>query len=165
MPLISVSKGKKNTMLIRKASVTDVKGIHAALMQGATAALLLPRSLSQLYAHCRDFHVLEDDNGIVGCCALSIVWEDLAEVRSLFLHERLRGRGLGRELVEVCLEESKILGIRRVFTLTYQTGFFSHLGFAAVSKDVLPQKIWADCIHCPKFPDCDEVAMLRTFPE
>ena len=150
-------------MLVRRAMVADIKGIHAVLMKAASSALLLPRSLSQLYAHCRDFHVLEaGGGGIAGCCALSIVWDDLAEIRSLFLDETLRGCGLGRELVDVCLEEARTLGIRRVFTLTYQTAFFSRLGFAEVGKDVLPQKIWADCIHCPKFPECDEIAMLRT---
>jgi amino-acid N-acetyltransferase len=149
-------------MKIRKTAVADIKGIHAALLKASEAGLLLPRSLSQLYAHCRDFHVIEDANGVItGCCALSIVWDDLAEIRSLFLEEELRGRGLGRMLVDVCLAEAKKLGIRRVFTLTYQTGFFIRMGFAEVGKDVLPQKIWADCIHCPKFPECDEIAMLK----
>lgn len=146
---------------IRKATVADIKTIHGMLLSGAAGGLLLSRSLSQLYNHVRDFYVLRDKSGnIVGCNALSVVWDDLAEVRSLFLDASLRGRGLGRTLVERGIEETRALGIRRVFTLTYNTAFFSSLGFEEVSKDALPQKVWADCVHCPKFPDCDEVAMI-----
>ena len=94
-------------------------------------------------------------------CAAAVIWEDLAEIRSLFVREELRGKGYGRVLVEGCLEDARALGIRRLFTLTYKTEFFSKMGFVEVGKDVLPQKIWADCIHCPKFPDCDEIAMQR----
>lgn len=145
-----------------KAFIKDIKGIHALLLGGAHNGLLLPRSLSDLYNHVRDFYVLRDPDGtVVGCCALSVVWEDLAEIRSLFVHERLRGKGCGRQLADACLQSAKSLGIHKVFTLTYETAFFAHLGFIEVGKDVLPQKIWADCIHCPKFPDCDEIAMQR----
>lgn len=147
---------------LHPALVKDMKDIHGLLLKAADTGQLLPRSLSDLYNHTRDFLVLRDSIGIVaGCCALSIVWEDLAEVRSLFVLEELRGKGYGRALAEGCLETARQMGIRRVFTLTYRTGFFSRIGFKEVGKDVLPQKIWADCIHCPKFPDCDEVAMQR----
>lgn len=147
---------------LHRALIQDIKTIHAFLLGAAEKRLLLPRSLSDLYNHAREFFVLHDARGrVAGCCALSIVWEDLAEIRSLFVCEELRGRGAGRVLAEACLDEAKGLGIRKVFTLTYETGFFARLGFEEVTKDVLPQKIWADCIHCPKFPDCDEVAMQR----
>jgi len=124
--------------------------------------LLLPRSYSDLYSHLRDYYVIARDQGpgIFGCCALSIVWENLAEVRSLAIVSDLRGQGWGRKLVESCLSEAITLGIYSVFTLTYQVAFFARLGFVEISKDVLPQKVWADCLRCPKFPDCDETAML-----
>jgi amino-acid N-acetyltransferase len=139
-----------------------MKDVHALLLESASAGELLPRSLSDLYSHTRDFILIKGKDGTVaGCCALSIVWEDLAEIRSLFVREDLRRSGWGRFLAGVCLENAGALGIRRVFTLTYRTDFFSNLGFVEVSKDKLPQKIWADCIHCPKFPDCDEIAMQR----
>lgn len=142
--------------------VRDMKEVHAMLLGAASSGQLLPRSLSDLYSHTRDFIIAKDTRGlIVGCCALSIVWEDLAEIRSLFVSEELRGKGYGRVLTEACIEAARELGMRRLFTLTYKTRFFAHLGFVEVGKDVLPQKIWADCIHCPKFPDCDEVAMQR----
>ena len=124
--------------------------------------LLLPRSYSDLYSHLRDYYVIARDQGpgIFGCCALSIVWENLAEVRSLAIVSDLRGQGWGRKLVESCLSEAITLGIFSVFTLTYQVAFFARLGFVEISKDVLPQKVWADCLRCPKFPDCDETALL-----
>lgn len=147
---------------LRKALSGDVKLIHSCLMTGSSAALLLPRSLSNIYNHVRDFYVAEDEEGrFAGCCALAVIWEDLAEIRSLYVHETARGNGLGRRLVEMCIEEGRALGMRRIFTLTYQVDFFARLNFGEVGKDVLPQKIWADCIHCPKFPDCDEIAMLK----
>ncbi|MGE4298676.1 MAG: N-acetyltransferase [Desulfovibrionaceae bacterium] len=149
--------------IIRKARVQDAKPIHALLMECSAQGLLLPRSFNAIYSHLRDFYVASPDaerTGVSGCCALSIAWADLAEIRSLVVGEALRGKGLGRKLVEACLSESVTLGIFKVFTLTYQPRFFEKVGFREVTKDMLPQKVWADCIHCPKFPECDETAML-----
>jgi amino-acid N-acetyltransferase len=147
---------------LHNALVRDMKDVHALLLGSASTGELLARSLSNLYSHTRDFILIKGEDGTVaGCCALSIIWEDLAEIRSLFVCENLRRLGWGRLLTEACLENARALGIRRVFTLTYRTDFFSNFGFVEVSKDTLPQKIWADCIHCPKFPDCDEIAMQR----
>ncbi|MDL2280029.1 N-acetyltransferase [Desulfovibrio sp. OttesenSCG-928-G11] len=146
----------------RQATMPDIRELHAFLLGDAANNRLLPRSLSDLYARTRDFHLLYDEKGLLaGCCALSLVWEDLAEIRSLLVREDLRGKGLGRALVLACADAARALGIRRLFTLTYEKLFFNRLGFVEVGKDVLPQKIWADCIHCPKFPDCDEIAMQR----
>ncbi len=150
------------TITLESPLVRDMKEVHALLLGGSGAGQLLSRSLSDLYSHTRDFVVVRDGNGhVAGCCALSIVWEDLAEIRSLFVREDMRGHSMGRLLCEACLETARDMGIRKVFTLTYKTVFFSHMGFVEIGKDVLPQKIWAGCIHCPKFPDCDEVAMQR----
>jgi len=150
---------------IRKARIQDVKGIHGLLMHSGGMGLLLPRSLSDLYNKLRDFYVLADRDAetVHGCCALALTWEDIAEVRSLAIAEDLRGRGFGKRLVEACLSEAVTLGLFRVFTLTYQVDFFTRLDFAVVDKEVLPQKVWADCLNCPKFPGCDETAMLIEF--
>ena len=151
---------------IRKAHAGDVKGIHALLMACASKGLLLPRALSHLYRHIRDFYVAElPDGTLLGCCALAPTWDDLAEVCSLVVAENTRRQGLGRKLVERCIEDCTELRISRVFALTYQEVFFQHLGFSIVDKDVLPQKIWADCVHCPKYPDCDETAVLLELKE
>ncbi len=148
--------------LLQSALLKDMKEVHALLLASASEGELLPRSLSDLYSHTRDFFLLKDPKGAVaGCCALSIVWEDLAEIRSLFVRQDLRRLGHGRLLVEACLESARAFGVRRVFTLTYRPDFFGALGFIEIGKDKLPQKIWADCIHCPKFPDCDEIALQR----
>lgn len=138
--------------------------MHALIMAGAEKGLLLPRTRAQLFTAMRDFFVLADSETgeIAGCCALAIIWEDLAEVRSLYVSDAYRRQGLGHKLVQACMEDAVALGITRVFTLTYQTAFFKNAGFTEVPKESLPQKIWTDCIHCPKFPNCDEVALIRS---
>lgn len=148
--------------MIRKAKIGDVKHIHSLLTHFAERNLLLSRSLSELYEHLRDYAVYErpDTGEIAGVVALSISWENLAEIRSLAVFEDQQSRGVGRRLVEHCLSEAVMLGIYRVFSLTYQPKFFEKLGFSIVDKNMLPHKIWADCVKCPKFPDCDETAVL-----
>ena len=157
---------QKGDVTVRKAVVDDVKDIHALLMQVALKGQLLPRALTYLYGHVRNFFVLvKPDGEIIGCVALAPVWEDLAEVASLVIREDQRGKGLGLLAVQACLADCPSIGIKRVFALTYQEGFFNHIGFPTVEKDVLPQKIWADCVHCPKYPDCDEFAVLHVLAE
>lgn len=149
-------------MTIRKARIKDVKAIHRLLMQTEQhEGLVLPRSFSQLYSRLRDFVVAVDaDDTVVGCCALSLIWEDLAEIRSLVVAPEQRGNNLGSKLVEACLSEAVTLGIYKVYTLTEVTGFFARLGFAEEGMDALNQKIFLDCLNCPRFPDhCNEVAM------
>ena len=149
---------------IRPARMSDVKDIHSLLQQFAAKGLLLGRSISSLYDQLRDF-VVFDDNGIQGVCALHICWENLAEIRSLAVAEQHQGKGVGRQLVHSCLDEARSLEIGRVFTLTYQAAFFKKLGFTDIEKNDLPHKIWSDCLQCPKFPDCDEEALVWTAEE
>ena len=150
----------ENTLVVRKAHIDDVKSMHGLLLQCAQKGLLLPRALIHLYGHVRNFMVAENAEGeIVGCCALAPVWEDLAEICSLVVREDVRRVGAGRELVHACLAECQSLHIKKVFALTYQEAFFDRLGFKVVDKSVLPQKIWADCVHCAKYPNCDETAV------
>jgi amino-acid N-acetyltransferase len=148
--------------IIRKAKIQDVKAIHRIISRYANQALMLPRSLSELYDHLRDFYVVENSKGgaLLGACTFNISWEDLGEIRSLAVVEEGQHRGLGSKLVEACLSEAVELGLLRVFVLTMNKEFFSRFGFKEVEKSLLPHKIWADCIKCPKFPDCDEVAMI-----
>ena len=142
-----------DTYTVRRATMDDVKGIHALLMENARKGLLLPRALIFLYGHVRNFLVIDDPRGgLAACCALAPVWEDLAEVCSLAVREDLRKQGLGRKIV--------MARVKKVFSLTYQAAFFERIGFHEVDKGVLPQKIWADCVHCAKYPDCDETAMF-----
>jgi amino-acid N-acetyltransferase len=149
--------------MVRKAKTRDVVEVQRMLAYFAQQGKLLARSLSELYTNLRDLFVAVDGQTgqLIGCCSLHIVWENLAEIRSLAVQEPYHGSGFGRRLVEVCVAEAKDLGVARVFTLTYETSFFEHLGFQIVDKNIFPQKIWADCLHCPKFPDCDEIALVK----
>jgi RNA 3'-terminal phosphate cyclase (ATP) len=147
--------------VVRKARAEDVPAIQELVAHFAARGELLPRTLNELYQHLRDFFVCEVGGEIVGISALSLYWEDLAEIRSLAVREGRGGKGLGAALVNACLEEAARLGIRRVFALTYRPGFFERLGFRAIEKRELPQKIWKDCIKCAKFACCDEVALIR----
>jgi len=146
--------------MIRPAMMGDVKPIHALLQQFAGRGLLLGRALSTLYDQLRDFIVYEERGQILGVCSLHICWENLAEIRSLAVREEYQRRGIGRQMVESCLDDARSLDIHQVFSLTYQEGFFRRLGFVHIDKQQLPQKIWGDCLHCPKFPDCDEEALI-----
>ena len=149
--------------MIRRARISDVKKIHGILQHFSEKELLLGRSLSSLYDQLRDFIVFEDpeqDGVVVGVCALHVCWENLAEIRSLAIVEDKHGQGIGSEMVRVCLQEAEDLGVNRVFTLTYQPGFFGKIGFRGIDKGELPHKVWSDCIQCPKFPDCNEEAMI-----
>lgn len=147
--------------MIRKARMGDVKTIQKLVAEYARKGDMLPRSLSEIYENLRDYFVCMEDGGeIVGSAAIHIMWENLAEVRSVAVREDRMRRGVGTRLVEACISEAVVLGITRVFALTYRPEFFERLGFTRVDKAELPQKIWSDCLKCSKFPDCDEVALL-----
>jgi amino-acid N-acetyltransferase len=146
--------------MIRKARMSDAKEIQNLIGEYARKGDMLPRSLSSIYENIRDFFIFENEGGeVVGSAAVHIMWEDLAEVRSVAVREGEMRRGIGTRLVEACLSEAIVLGITRVFALTYKPDFFRRLGFREIDKSELPHKIWSDCLKCPKFPDCDEVAM------
>ncbi len=147
--------------MIRKAKISDVKYIYKLIVHFARLGEVLPRPMVELYEHVRDFFVYEDKDLIVGACALHICWENLAEIRSLVVSEEYQNKGLGVQLVTACLEEAKILGIPKVFVLTTVPDFFEKLGFRKVSKNELPQKVWSDCIRCSKFPDCNEIPLIK----
>ena len=151
----------ENAITVRKARIDNVEGIHALVSAFARDHLMLARSRSELYESVRDYFVAETPDGtVVACGGLEIAWADLAEVKSLAVDEASKGKGLGREIVKACLAEARQLRIPRVFALTYQVEFFEKLGFHRIPKEDLPHKIWSTCINCPKFPDCDETAVV-----
>jgi amino-acid N-acetyltransferase len=148
-------------MAIRRAHIADAEQIQRLINQFADEERLLARSLSEIYDNLRDFSVSEGAHGqISGVCALHICWEGLAEIRSLAVTTQERNKGMGRELIEACLEEARELGISRIFLLTYIPPYFERMGFRPVDKATLPHKIWTDCVRCVKFPDCAETAMI-----
>ena len=149
--------------MIRKATIQDVKPIHGLLQAYGKKEELLARPLSELYDHIRDFSVYVDQHNqqLIGCCALQFCWEDLAEIRSLAVLPEHIGKNIGRILTETVLEEAKSFDVKKVFTLTYKPDFFKKFGFIQIERSDLPLKIWGDCMICVKFPDCDEIAMMK----
>lgn len=148
--------------MIRKARISDIKDMQKLINAFAKQNIMLPRSLNELYENIRDFWVVEDSKKILGCAALHISWDDLAEIKSLAVAKTKQGRGLGKILVSACLDEAKLMGAKKVFVLTYKPEFFKKFGFKKVKSSNLPHKIWAECINCCKFPDCQEIALLKT---
>ncbi|EEP60472.1 N-acetyltransferase [Sulfurihydrogenibium yellowstonense] len=144
-------------MKIRKAKVKDATEIFKILQHFALKEVLLPRSLNSIYENIRDFFVCEVDGKIVGVGSLHVYWEDLAEIKSLAVKEEYQHLGIGRSIVQECLNEAKELGIKRVFALTYVPDFFRKIGFEITDKSNFPQKVWTECIHCVKFNDCHEI--------
>jgi amino-acid N-acetyltransferase len=147
--------------MLRKAKISDIKQIQALINSFAKKDQMLPRSLNELYEAIRDFWVYEKNKKIIGCCALHVSWEDLAEIKSLAVRKDQQSKGIGKKLVSACLDEAKDLGSARVFALTYQPSFFVQFGFKKVQHSDLPHKVWAECINCPKFPNCQEISLLK----
>ena len=148
-------------MKIRKAKISDLKQVHRLVNDFARKEQMIPRSLNDLYETVRDFFVCEINSSICGVCALHIMWEDLAEIRSLAIDKKFQKMGIGKTLVKRCLKEAKSLGLKRVFALTYHPDFFKKMGFTDTDKAALPQKIWGDCLRCARFPECDEHAIIK----
>ena len=150
-------------MNIRPARVGDVPAIQDLIRTFADRKLMIRRSLGELYESIREFLVAVDEEGrIVGCAALHMFWDDLAELKCLAVSERAHGRGIGRRLVEACWDAARLLEIRTVFTLTYVAGFFEKCGYQQIEKSELPHKIWNECVRCPLFPSCTESALIRS---
>ena len=148
------------TAKVEKARIDDPPRIVALVNHYADRQLMLPRSLNDTYESLRDFYVWRENDEVVGCAALHVSWDGLGEVRSLAVREDATRRGIGRKLVQSCLDEARELGMKRVFALTYVPEFFKKFGFVLYAKENLPHKVWTDCLNCPKFPDCDEVALV-----
>jgi amino-acid N-acetyltransferase len=145
---------------IEKAKISDVPQMHQLINYFADKGEMLPRPLSELYENLRDYFVVRQGEGVIACGALHISWSDLAEIKSLAVAEDSQDKGIGGQLVRACLEEARELGITTVFCLTYRPDLFKKFDFKVVDKMELPRKVWGECYRCPKFPDCDEVALI-----
>ena len=152
-------------MEVRPAQMADVPALHRLITHHAERGRMLFRSYAELYEHLRDFLVAVDDDQVVGCCAVELVWRDLAEIKSLAVDETRRGNGIGRRLTGASIDEARRLGLARLFALTREVSFFSKLGFAVVPKESLPHKVWTDCVKCPVQDQCDETAVVLTLDD
>lgn len=147
-------------MNIRKAKVIDVEAIRSLICCYAELDKMLFKSHADIYENLQMFEVAESDSGVVGCCALQVIWSDLAEIKSLAVEKGSFGKGIGRELVGGALGLAKDMGVPKVFVLTLEPEFFEKLGFIQVDKESLPMKVWSDCAKCSKQDHCDETALI-----
>ena len=145
---------------VEKARIPDVPQVHKLINDYASKGEMLARPLSELYEDIRDYFVIRDGDQVMAVAALHVSWADLAEIRSVAVAEASKKQGLGASLVEACLAEAAALGIESIFCFTYQPAFFKRHGFAEIDKMELPRKVWTECYHCPKFPNCDETALM-----
>lgn len=150
-------------MKVEKARMGDIPKMHHLINQFAARNEMLPRALSELYENIRDFFIVRQGADVAGCVALHVNWSDLAEVKSLAVTEAAQKQGIGSMLVRACVREAQELGVETVFCLTYKPEFFETCGFVREDKSLLPRKVWTECYRCPKFPDCDEVALTYRF--
>lgn len=151
-------------MNVRSANVSDVKAIHALINAYAERDQMLFRSMADIFKNLQTFSVVEDEGEVIGCCALEVIWSDLAEIKSLAVDEHHKGMGAGSMLVNSAVEQARDMKVPKVFGLTLKPEFFEKLGFEVISKDLLPMKVWSDCARCPKQSECDEIAVIKGLP-
>ena len=148
-------------MLYRKAVCHDVEEIYDLVAHYAGTGEMLARSRNTLYETLRDMVVAVDEEGHVhGVGGLHIIWDGLAEVRTMAVDPACTRQGIGAEIVKRLVEEGRALGVEKIFTLTYKPGFFQKQGFGTVTKEDLPHTCWKECLDGPKCPNCDEIAMV-----
>lgn len=147
-------------MNIRNAQVDDVNVIHELISEYAQRERMLFRPPADIYENLQTFRVAEDAGRAIGCCALGVIWKDLAEIKSLAVDQVYKGRGVGRALVQDAVKQARLYGISRVFALTLEPVFFEKLGFNRLEKEQLPMKVWSDCARCSKQDQCDEIALI-----
>ena len=150
----------KADIKVNRARVGDASSVHRLISRFADKGEVLPRALSDIYDGIRDYFVVRKEGRVVACAALHVTWVDLAEIRSLAVDEQEQKQRIGSLLVKACIDEATELGIPRVFCLVRNPAFFERHGFQLIDKTELPQKVWAECFRCPKFPNCDEVALI-----
>ncbi len=156
-----------SVLVTRKARIQDVDGMSNLINEFASARIMLARGPLYLYQNIQNYRVVTVRRGgqelVLACGGLHVLWEDLAEVRSVAVHPALQRRGFGRRVVLDLLADARTLGAAHVFTFTLAPGFFASMGFTAVDRDTLSPVVWAECSKCPKFYKCDEVGMMLHF--
>lgn len=148
-------------LTVRKAVMHDIPEILNLINGYAARGIMLPRTEFELSEAIRDFTVAYSGNQFLGCGALHFYSPTIAEIRSLAVHEHAKTHGVGRRVVEALVQEAQEYELDAVFAFTYVVDFFRRVGFHDIERGVLPLKAWKDCVRCPKFQACDEIAVLR----
>ena len=145
----------------RKAGMSDIAPLLELINGYASKGVMLPRTEFEMSENIRDFSVIYSGSNLIGCGALHFYSPTVGEVRSLAVDPRSKASGVGRRVVNALIEEAHGFSLDAVFAFTYVPGFFRKLGFEEVERGALPLKVWKDCLRCPKFQCCDEIAMAR----
>jgi len=146
----------------KKASLLDIEAMQKLVLPEVESGVILERNSDEMATNIRSYTLAYSDSTLVGFCALHVHTPLLAEVRSLIVEEKFRGKKIGENLVHYCVDEGKTLGLQKLLSLTYKQSFFEKLGFIEIQKESLPEhKIWADCIKCKHFPICNEVSLIK----
>lgn len=148
-------------MRTRRAVLPDAEAIHALIGQYSYDGTLLPRSLNEVCENVRDFTVAVDRGRIVGCGALHLYGAHLTEIRSICVAPDVAGKGAGAMLVDALLREARHHCVDCVCLFTRIPEFFARFGFRVAAREELPDKIYKDCLNCPRLHACDEIAMVR----
>ncbi len=145
---------------IRKAKIADIKVVYQTISYYAELDRMLFRSMAQIYENIQAVSVAVENDEVVGCYILQVVWDDLAEIKSLAVNKDCQGKGIGVALVKNAIENAAKIGVKKIFALTLEPDFFQQMGFKMIEKDQLPMKVWTDCAKCPKQHKCDETAVI-----
>jgi amino-acid N-acetyltransferase len=146
---------------LRKATLSDVKIMQELVEEEVKKGVILKRDEDEIATNIRSYILAFHDNLLVGYAALHIHSIELSEVRSLIVDDRARGLGIGKKIVQYCLQEAKTLEVKEVLVLTYIADFFKKLGFTEIDKEQIPEhKIWLDCVKCIHFPVCNEISLV-----
>ncbi|MGD1071506.1 MAG: N-acetyltransferase [Bryobacteraceae bacterium] len=158
---VSLQTTSNKSIEVRKASMQDIPALLDLINGYAAKGIMLPRTEFELSENMRDFSVAYDGHRLAGCGALHFYSPSIGEIRSLAVAESHKTHGIGRLVVEALVYEAKMYGLDAAFAFTYVPGFFGKVGFNEVERGELPLKAWKDCLRCPKFHSCDEIAVLR----
>jgi len=147
-------------LTIQAATLADMDRVHGLITPYADRNDMLHRPLSELYENVRDFYVVKEAADVIACGSVHVVWNDLAEIKAVAVREEYQSQGWGKRMIAHCMDSARDMGIATVFVLTHKTTYYDQLGFKEIDVTNLPRKVWGECLRCPKFPNCNEIAMV-----
>lgn len=159
--VVSPPASGETALAVRKASMADIPQLLRLINGYAGKGVMLSRTEFEISENLRDFSVIHSGDRVAGCAALHFYTSTTGEIRSLAVDAAFQGSGAGRKLMEALEAEAQAFGLQEVFAFTYIPDFFAKLGFVEIERGALPLKAWKDCLRCPKFQCCDEIAVIK----